>query len=66
MPEDSRGCIPGPLAPFSESVTLLYDELQEVKAATAAAATEKGLSVMTNAPDFIPMLMSQPNQVLFL
>ncbi|CAB1335192.1 unnamed protein product [Coregonus sp. 'balchen'] len=45
MPEDSRGCIPGPLAPsFSESVTLPYDELQELKAAAAAAATEKGLS----------------------
>uniref|UniRef100_A0A3P8XPX4 non-specific serine/threonine protein kinase n=1 Tax=Esox lucius TaxID=8010 RepID=A0A3P8XPX4_ESOLU len=49
MPDDSRGSMPGPLAPsFSESVTLPYEELQELKAA-AAAATEKGLSVTTDS-----------------
>lgn len=48
MPEDSRGSMPGPLTPsYSESVTLPYEELQELKAAAAAAAaTEKGLSVI--------------------
>lgn len=44
MPEDFRGSMPGPVAPsFPESVTLPYEELQELKAAAAAAATEKEL-----------------------
>ncbi|XP_062325916.1 serine/threonine-protein kinase Nek9 [Osmerus eperlanus] len=45
MPDDSRGSVPNPLAPsYSESVTLPYEELQELKAAAAAAATGKALS----------------------
>ena len=46
MPVDSRGFTQDPLSSFKESVTLPYDELQELKAAAAAASTEKGLSVM--------------------
>ncbi|KAM4625355.1 serine/threonine-protein kinase Nek9 [Polymixia lowei] len=40
MPDGSTPC----LSSFSESVTLPYEELQELKAAAAAATTEKGLS----------------------
>ena len=51
MPHDSRGSVPDPLAPsYSESVTLPYEELQELKAAAAAAATGKALSVTMPTP----------------
>ncbi|KAM6961231.1 serine/threonine-protein kinase Nek9 [Aplochiton taeniatus] len=46
MPDDSQSpSIPGLLSPpFAESTTLPYEELQELKAAAAAAATDRGLS----------------------
>ncbi|XP_056151594.1 serine/threonine-protein kinase Nek9 [Lampris incognitus] len=44
MPVDSRGSTPDRLSLFSESITLPYDELQELKAAAAAANTERDLS----------------------
>lgn len=51
MPEDSEPSSPDQLSSFSESVTLPYEELKELKAAAAAAAvsSEKGLSVMTSS-----------------
>lgn len=49
MPEGSTDCMSSPLAPsFSESATLPYDELQELKAAAAAAAVDNGLMVIND------------------
>ncbi|KAJ8396885.1 hypothetical protein AAFF_G00012080 [Aldrovandia affinis] len=46
MPDSSQDSMPDPLPPsYSESATLPYEELQELKAAAAAAA-EKGLSTV--------------------
>lgn len=45
MTEESDLPAPDQLC-FSESVTLPYEELKELKAAAAAVGTEKGLSVM--------------------
>ncbi|XP_071376960.1 serine/threonine-protein kinase Nek9 isoform X1 [Centroberyx affinis] len=44
MPLDSQTSTPDCLSSYSESVTLPYEELQELKAAAAAVTTEKGLS----------------------
>lgn len=45
MPDGSRGSMLSPLvSAYSESVTRPYEELQELAAAAAAAATGKGLS----------------------
>lgn len=44
MPEDSDLPTPDQLSSVSESITLPYEELKELKAA-AAAASETGLSV---------------------
>ncbi|KAM3870835.1 serine/threonine-protein kinase Nek9 [Diretmus argenteus] len=44
MPDDSQTSTPDRLSAFSESVTLPYEELQELTAAAAAVTTEKGLS----------------------
>lgn len=61
MPEDSRGFVPNPLAPsYSESVTLPYEELQELKAAAAAAATGKALSVTMRPPPGLPLCCLRP------
>uniref|UniRef100_A0A4W6EXA1 non-specific serine/threonine protein kinase n=2 Tax=Lates calcarifer TaxID=8187 RepID=A0A4W6EXA1_LATCA len=46
MPEDSELSTPDQLSSFSESVTLPYEELKELKAAAAAVSSKKGLSVM--------------------
>ena len=46
MPKDSSDSMSGPLAStFSESATLPYEELQELKAAAAAATSDNGLMV---------------------
>uniref|UniRef100_A0A3Q0RK05 non-specific serine/threonine protein kinase n=1 Tax=Amphilophus citrinellus TaxID=61819 RepID=A0A3Q0RK05_AMPCI len=45
MPDNSETSTPDQLASFSESVTLPYEELKELKAAAAAVSTKKGLSV---------------------
>uniref|UniRef100_A0A8C8FL72 non-specific serine/threonine protein kinase n=1 Tax=Oncorhynchus tshawytscha TaxID=74940 RepID=A0A8C8FL72_ONCTS len=67
MPEDFRGSMPGPVAPsFPESVTLPYEELQELKAAAAAAATEKELPVMPTACLDPRYLTTSPCQCLNL
>lgn len=67
MPEDFRGSMPGPVAPsFPESITLPYEELQELKAAAAAAATEKELPVMTTACLDPRYLTTSPCQCLNL
>uniref|UniRef100_A0A8C4GN30 non-specific serine/threonine protein kinase n=1 Tax=Dicentrarchus labrax TaxID=13489 RepID=A0A8C4GN30_DICLA len=46
MPEGSEPPTPDQLASFSESVTLPYEELKELKAAAAAVSSKKDLSVM--------------------
>lgn len=46
MPEDSEPTTPDQLSSFSESITLPYDELKELKAAAAAVSSKKDLSVM--------------------
>ncbi|XP_030632725.1 serine/threonine-protein kinase Nek9 isoform X1 [Chanos chanos] len=52
MPEGSTDSMSDPLSPsFSESATLPYDELQELKAA-AAAATGKGVPQQTACVDY--------------
>lgn len=46
MPEGSEIPTPDQLSSFSDSVTLPYEELKELKAAAAAVSSKKGLSVM--------------------
>lgn len=46
MPEDSDLPTPDQLSSFSESVTLPYEELKELKAVAAAVSFNTGLSVM--------------------
>jgi len=45
MPLDSEASTPDPLSSVSETVTLPYEELKELKAAAAAVSTKKELSV---------------------
>lgn len=45
MPAESDLPTPDELSSSSESITLPYEELRELKAAAAAAGPEKGLSV---------------------
>lgn len=47
IPDDSMPFSPGQLSSFSESVTLPYEELKELKAAAAALSTKKDLPVMS-------------------
>lgn len=46
MPHDCDLPAPDQLSSFSESVTLPYEELKELKAAAAAVGSKTGLSVM--------------------
>uniref|UniRef100_A0A665WFR3 non-specific serine/threonine protein kinase n=1 Tax=Echeneis naucrates TaxID=173247 RepID=A0A665WFR3_ECHNA len=46
MPEESEPSTPDQLSSFSESVTLPYEELKELKAAAAAVSSKKDLSVI--------------------
>lgn len=46
MPEDCDLPTPDQLASFSDSITLPYEELKELKAAAAAVGSRNGLSVM--------------------
>lgn len=46
MPEGSDLPTPDQLSSFSESTTLPYEELKELKAAAAAVSSKQGLSVM--------------------
>uniref|UniRef100_A0A7N6AQA8 non-specific serine/threonine protein kinase n=1 Tax=Anabas testudineus TaxID=64144 RepID=A0A7N6AQA8_ANATE len=45
MPPNSEPLTPDQLSSYSDSVTLPYEELKELKAAAEAVSTEKGLSV---------------------
>lgn len=56
MPEDCDLPTPDQLASFSESITLPYEELKELKAAAAAVGSRNGLSVM---PKGCALLLSQ-------
>lgn len=52
MPEGSDLPTPDQLSSISESVTLPYEELKELKAAAAAVSVKKGLSVMSKKLSF--------------
>lgn len=59
MPEDCNLPTPDSLASFSESVTLPYEELKELKVAAAAVGSRNGLSVMPKCPrSCLPTLVS--------
>lgn len=57
MPEDCDLPTPDQLASFSESVTLPYGELKELKAAAAAVGSRNCLSVNANKPCFASVSM---------
>lgn len=57
MPEDCNLPTPDQLASFSESVTLPYEELKELKAAAAAVGSRNGLSVNAQTPRFASVSM---------
>lgn len=57
MPEDCDLPTPDQLASFSESVTLPYGELKELKAAAAAVGSRNGLSVNAKKPRFASLSM---------
>uniref|UniRef100_A0A673BJH9 non-specific serine/threonine protein kinase n=2 Tax=Sphaeramia orbicularis TaxID=375764 RepID=A0A673BJH9_9TELE len=61
MPEDSMPSTPNQLSSFSESVTLPYEELKELKAAAAAVGSKKDLSVIALAITFV--LYSEPDVI---
>uniref|UniRef100_A0A3Q1CXA1 non-specific serine/threonine protein kinase n=1 Tax=Amphiprion ocellaris TaxID=80972 RepID=A0A3Q1CXA1_AMPOC len=52
MPDERDPFSPDQLSSFSESVTLPYDELKELKAAAAAVSSNTGLSVMPTQMPF--------------
>lgn len=54
MPEDGNLPTPDQLASFSESVTLPYGELKELKAAAAAVGSRNGLWVMLKSRALLP------------
>lgn len=54
MPEDCDLPTPDQLASFSDSVTLPYEELKELKAAAAAVGSRNGLSVMPKGRALLP------------
>uniref|UniRef100_A0A667Y508 non-specific serine/threonine protein kinase n=1 Tax=Myripristis murdjan TaxID=586833 RepID=A0A667Y508_9TELE len=63
---DSQTSTPDRLSSYSESITLPYEELQELKAAAAAVTTERDLSVIsqhtshsTTSPAFSPLYDQQ-------
>ncbi|XP_029350046.1 serine/threonine-protein kinase Nek9 isoform X2 [Echeneis naucrates] len=53
MPEESEPSTPDQLSSFSESVTLPYEELKELKAAAAAVSSKKDLSTKRMSCDNI-------------
>lgn len=55
MPGDCDLPTPDQLASFSESITLPYEELKELKAAAAAVGSRNGLSVV---PEGCALLLS--------
>lgn len=57
MPDNSETSTPDQLASISESVTLPYEELKELKAAAAAVSTKKGLSTKRMSCDKVNGLM---------
>lgn len=57
MPEDCNLPTPDQLASFSESITLPYEELKELKAAAAAVGSRNGLAVNANKPRFASVSM---------
>lgn len=52
LPEGSELPTPDQLSSISESVTLPYEELKELKAAAAAVSSKTGLSVMPKLLSF--------------